>query len=71
MFTRITRHHAINAFVLAGGTTESPIPLIDLIKELQLTGVPLPEVLVGIAEQITSNVFEVSGTQIKVGPNYE
>lgn len=70
MFTRITRHHVVNAFVMAGGSSERPIPLIDLITELQLTGVPLPEVLVGIAEQLTSEVFEVSGTQLKVGPHY-
>jgi len=70
MFTRITRHAAINAFTMAGGTTENSIPLIDLIMELQLTGVPLPEVLVGIAEQLGSDVFEVTGTQVKVGPNY-
>jgi hypothetical protein len=70
MFTRITRHHAVNAFAMAGGTSETPIPLIDLITELQLTGVPLPEVLVGIAEQLTSNVFEASGTQVKAGPHY-
>jgi hypothetical protein len=55
---------------MAGGSSERPIPLIDLITELQLTGVPLPEVLVGIAEQLTSEVFEVSGTQLKVGPHY-
>jgi hypothetical protein len=70
MFTRITRLNAINAFVMAGGSPDSPIPLIDLISELQLTGVPLTEVLVGIAEQLQSEVFEVSGTTVNVGPNY-
>lgn len=70
MFTRITRHHATNAFTMVGGTTENAIPLIDLIMELQLTGAPLYEVLVGIAEQINNDVFVASGTYLKIGPNY-
>ena len=71
MFTRITKITAVNAFIMAGGNQELGLPLIDLISELQLTGVPLPEVLVGIAEQITADVFEVTGTTVRMGPNYE
>lgn len=70
MFTRITRHHVVNAFIMAGGNVELGLPLINLITELQLTGIPLQEVLVGIAEQLNNKVFEVRGTQIKMGPNY-
>lgn len=70
MSTRPTRLNAINAFVMAGGSSTSPVPLIELIRELQLTGIPLPEVLVGIAEQIQNDVFEVSGVNVNMGSNY-